>query len=62
MDCNSKLSEKEKDALVADLRDTGKKLYNQFIPGRLKNLFVGKNNMGYEYDDYDFGEHSDYSF
>ena len=58
----SKLSEEERDTLVADLRETGKKLYDQFVPERLKNLFTKKNNMGYDYDDYDFGEHSDYSF
>jgi hypothetical protein len=58
----SKLSEEEKNTLVADLKETGRIVYDQFVPDGLKNLFSKKNNMGYDYGDYDFGEHSDYSF
>ena len=56
----SRLSEDQKNKLIVTLREKGKKLYDQYTPAGIKNLFKKKDNMSY-YDDF-FGEHSDYSF
>jgi len=55
----SRLSEEQKNDLVATLREEGKKFYELLIPACIKNFFTKKAAMSY-YDD--FGEHSDYSF
>ena len=38
----SKLSAEEKDSLVSDLKEKGKKLYDQYAPPELKDLFGKK--------------------
>lgn len=40
----SKMSEEEKQNLVSTLKEQGKKLYDQYAPEELKNIFANKGN------------------
>ena len=46
----SKLSPNEKSNLVATIKEKGKKLYDQYFPGQLKNFFESKDTFSYKND------------
>ena len=55
----SRMSEQQKKNLVVSLKKKSKRLYDEYMPADIKNLFTRKESL--IYDD-NFGEHSDYSF
>ncbi len=54
----SKMSEEEKQNLVFTLKDQGKKLYDQYAPEELKNIFANKGNTS---GNTNFGQGSGYT-
>jgi hypothetical protein len=40
----SRMSEEEKQNIISSLKDQGKKLYDQYIPEEVKNVFANKGN------------------
>ncbi len=46
----SKLSPEDKSNLVATIKEKGKKLYDQYLPDRLKNFFDSKDHVSYKND------------
>lgn len=40
----SKMSAEEKQNIVSTLKDQGKKLYDQYVPEEVKNVFANKGN------------------
>jgi hypothetical protein len=37
----SKMSEQQKQDLSKNLKEKGKKLYDEYVPGNMKNMFAG---------------------
>ena len=56
----SKMSEDEKSKLVGDLKEKGQKLYDQYMPEEVKNIFAKKGSATAGAESH-FGEGSDYS-
>ncbi len=54
----SKMSEEEKRKLADNLKEQGKKFYDQYVPENIKNMFTKTNNMGANSR---FGEGSDFT-
>ncbi len=54
----SKMSEEEKQNIISSLKDQGKKLYDQYVPEEVKNVFSNKGNTG---GNNNFGAGSGYS-
>jgi hypothetical protein len=40
----SKMSQEEKSSLVSDLKEKGQKLYDQYMPSQVKDMFTQKGN------------------
>ncbi len=40
----SRMSEEEKQNIISSLKDQGKKLYDQYIPEEVENVFANKGN------------------
>jgi hypothetical protein len=54
----SKMSEDEKNNMFGDLKEKGRKLYDQYVPADIKNMFTkGGTNMNAESK---FGEGNEY--
>lgn len=54
-----RMSEEQKNNLLISLKEKLQKIYNEYMPAGIKNLFTS--NDSFLFDD-NFGEHSDYSF
>jgi hypothetical protein len=55
----TKMSKHEKRNLMSDLKDKGQKLYEQYVPEDVRNMFNGKSNMNSSSSQ--FGEGSAYT-
>lgn len=52
----SKLTAEQKNDLLIAIRETSRKLYDQFMPEPIKNMFQQNNDL----INFDYGENSDY--
>ncbi len=53
----SKMSPEQKNSLVGTIKEKGKKLYDQYLPDELKNVFEKKQSNNYSNN---FGESSEF--